>query len=506
MSMSLNGFDVLVDFECAQITTSAPRPAITPRPSSVVVDSGEWTETEWTSCNAYCGETGTRYRKVSGSLESESCSSELCWCPFGEDSPIECKTQGYIALAAFLLGCCCCYSCCIWCCCKMRRVKRGNVVVRRLEGGQRNEAKMRAKFEIIDDPEQKVLTTLSNRSPDEEQALGEFATVDGSKNKLVRWSYDEKLVDKWLGSGAKPGDAEHAAGQVPGNASPNGDERPPDCAQPDGAQPDGAQPEGAQPGGAQPGRDTDSGVGEAGGDTSREKGIKINAVDLAEVHLAYLMGVQVEYFSSTLLTWIAGHIGGAEPLARTLQSNTANNSSNNKNGLVPDYNLRLCNSQMRYDVGLDEFRPALEKGEAVDMLAAKGGTWKPACINGLTCSNPTVFGYIVEEADGGAPLSRMCPLKLRRRFTVGDEVDVYFGDREGWASCIVVDPATAASAKQLLSGDGGLEGVRLSANWRQNTGANAWTAVAVQRRDDVEGAAVVTVPSFLVKRAAMVDL
>lgn len=218
------------------------------------------------------------------------------------------------------------------------------------------------------------------------------------------------------------------------------------------------------------------------------------------MHLAYLNGVKVEYFSSTLSTWIAGYINRAAPLAKALRANTASNTITSR--IAPDYSILLENGQMRYDVGLDEFRPALEKGEAVDMLAAKGGTWKPACINGLTCSNPTVFGYIVEEADGGAPLSRMCPLKLRRRFTVGDEVDVYFGDREGWARCIVVDPATAAPAKELLSEDGGLEGFRLSANWKQNTGANAWTAVLVKRRDDVEGVAVVEVPSFLVKRAA----
>lgn len=84
-----------------------------------------------------------------------------------EDYSIDCDIQSDIILGvSILMVCCPCY-CCIWCCCKMRRVKGGKVVVRRLNAGQAKESKLKAKFEIIDDKQ--VPTMLSNPSPDTEQ-------------------------------------------------------------------------------------------------------------------------------------------------------------------------------------------------------------------------------------------------------------------------------------------------------------------------------------------------
>lgn len=445
-------------------------------PVSVVVDGDAWTVGAWSSCDAAC--SGLRSRAVScvgpgfcaaGAIAlAEPCRSELCECPLGEDFLLDCDAQAYAMFAALLLGGCCCLSCCVWCCCKMRRVRSGSVVLR-FQEGSREEATMMATFEVLEDPER----AISSR----------FSTSAGRRKKrLVRWSFDEEFVHKWLGFSGKPADAAIAAGQTPvvgpsgaaelGSAGWNGDEHPPTGDRPVSAPPDG---------------NANDSTTEVDGVSSAGSGSKVSA---SELQLAYPRGAKVEYFSSGGSMWVSGSVEDAKPLARMLKS------SDGRSAMVPNYHLRLASGQMRYDVGLDEIRLPLQPGEAVEVL---DGTWKPARIHRLGSADPTKHGYIVEVEDGDAPASRVSARQLRCRFPAGDEVEVYFGHRQGWARCVVVDPAAASGSQELLGGRGGsLEGWRLSANWRRSAGAAGCTAVLVQR----EGSAVLTVPSFLVRRAA----
>jgi len=421
-------------------------------------------------------------------MEEECTDDSGCGeCPLGKDFPIDCETQAIVVLVVLLLGCCCCYSCCIWCCCKARAVRSGRVVVWRQGGDSgKKEVPLNAKFEIFDDSEKALAIQPGGKHGDGGQDVEEGLGVTGRK-KLVRWSYDAGIVDEWFASGDK--DA-LAVGMGRMKIDELGDADAKDSAV--------KLEEGST--------DKPKGGGDAEKATIRHVAILDAPVDDAPVALlAYGQNARVEYFSSTLSLWLSGYVIQAEAFTHTLNNSNASNKYNNGTTDVPDYNVKLSNGQLRYDVRLDELRLDLQLGETVEARVPPSKRWMQGIVKGRVSGNPTQHGYIIEIVGRDPPQTRASAANVRRHFPVGDKVDAYLGIDRGWASGVVVaDPPVT----DLLDADNVAEKFSLTPEWRKMRGsgkAQAWTTVAVKLLPNSDGdpdAASLAVPSFLLRRVA----
>lgn len=147
---------------------------------------------------------------------------------------------------------------------------------------------------------------------------------------------------------------------------------------------------------------------------------------------AYKDGTLVEYFSRTHSRWVLGHVTSSAPASRPTE-------------LQYHVDLALSN-QRRSHVPLEDLRLPLGQGVMVDVRCegtrggCGGGAWQP----GTLLEGWTTTGYRVrlermqEEDEGNASESRQVPsAKVRRRFLVGQRVEVYCGPLRGWLAAVV---------------------------------------------------------------------
>lgn len=137
---------------------------------------------------------------------------------------------------------------------------------------------------------------------------------------------------------------------------------------------------------------------------------------------AYADGERVEYFSKTLGRWLFGLV------------HVATRKGDQQTQMSTRYDVELIPSaQQRLDVGLAALRLPFKLGEPVELYARRhGGEWLPGAIAAPLPTTGAVPAYRVELDGARAALEGVAALRLRRRFLVGDVVEVFCGPASGW--------------------------------------------------------------------------
>lgn len=162
----------------------------------------------------------------------------------------------------------------------------------------------------------------------------------------------------------------------------------------------------------------------------------VSADEAATAKLAYVAGDRVEYFSKTHHRWLPATVSKTMPLPATSGS-----------PLRIVYDVKIGPSgQLRRDVVLDELRLPLCPSETVERHEA--GAWRPARLASTQRAGFTTFGYAVlpsncDEASSGAEI--VPAAEIRRRFVVGEAVEIYQGPELGWLSGCVGDVSSSGS-------------------------------------------------------------
>eukprot|EP00928_Gymnodinium_smaydae_P012930 TRINITY_DN14722_c0_g1_i10.p1 TRINITY_DN14722_c0_g1~~TRINITY_DN14722_c0_g1_i10.p1 ORF type:complete len:3728 (+),score=644.46 TRINITY_DN14722_c0_g1_i10:172-11355(+) len=136
---------------------------------------------------------------------------------------------------------------------------------------------------------------------------------------------------------------------------------------------------------------------------------------------AYESGQLVEYYSVSNRQWVSGCL-----------------SVESSQGGRVRYDVSIAKmTQLRQDTPLQYMRPPLARGEPCEYYSSREDKWFNAVIIGPQMV-PTLRGYkvLLDNGDSGSNAPRHMvlayPTRLRRRFDVGCQVEVYTGPERGW--------------------------------------------------------------------------
>lgn len=165
-------------------------------------------------------------------------------------------------------------------------------------------------------------------------------------------------------------------------------------------------------------------------DSSSQRTCSQEVIDMTadpHLHLAYDNGQRIEYFSVTHQRWMSGTIN-----SDICQSSTAINVS------------LTHGNQLRANVGLDLLRAPLKAGDLVELYSGQQGRlYLPAVIAAEQSSAPSLLGYRVVIEGSKETFDNVPPLRLKRRFLRGQQIEVYRGPALGWQRANVHHTASA---------------------------------------------------------------
>eukprot|EP00927_Polykrikos_kofoidii_P007944 TRINITY_DN1326_c0_g1_i1.p1 TRINITY_DN1326_c0_g1~~TRINITY_DN1326_c0_g1_i1.p1 ORF type:complete len:1213 (-),score=100.73 TRINITY_DN1326_c0_g1_i1:164-3802(-) len=155
----------------------------------------------------------------------------------------------------------------------------------------------------------------------------------------------------------------------------------------------------------------------------------------SESHGRWLPAIVVRPSRDHRLPHIARHdeVESIELLGREVRESSWVNS------ICDAYDVKV-GKQLRSMVSLDRLRPPFQDGDSVEMAfleEAGSVAWRPGTVKGIQACAPTTVGYRVELCDGSG-VFHPSPSRLRARYSVGDEVDVYGGPEIGWRQATVL--------------------------------------------------------------------
>lgn len=399
----------------------------------------QWLLGEWSACDTACGSKGYRQRSAICPLGSSAACEEADGPPPAlegvcEQVCEESETEAGFIAAVIAASCCC--GCvlrliCKWCfrrCCRPR--DEGQIFIRALHGISASYRVVRPATEAI---KSGTVSKAFSRGGCSSKACPSEVKLDlemGMESKKVRviWDFDVSRASKLIGS--------QASGQETSDSG---------CFQRDSGSlrmmadnSIAASKRSAWSLGAVTTTTTLVTIDPCAFAGSFEEDpivchTTISVDTAATAKLAFVAGDRVEYYSKTHDRWLTAVVFKTTPISASASC-----------PLRVVYDIKVGPTrQLRRDVLLEDLRLLLLPSEAVEQLdRSEVGIWRTARLAATQRAGFTTFGYSVLLSHGdnaGSGVEVVPATELRRRFAVGEAVEVYRGPEFGWLSGCVAD-------------------------------------------------------------------
>lgn len=231
-------------------------------------------------------------------------------------------------------------------------------------------------------------------------------------------------------------------------------------------------------------------------ESASEESMEVEHAETARILLPYEPEEKIEYYSHTHHKWIGGVVvdPGDHELAQRAHMDASLVNQSSLTGLLC---VHLHSGQVRLDVRLDELRGEIQAGEVVEAFVQEHG-WVEGVVQALFGTVPSRTGYLAKLSGCDPEVRRVSALQLRRRFVVGDAVDLYRGETIGWVQATVEDGPMESLSEEAYEHrltEETMQDLQATGSPRDHFEGRMWTRV---RARTANGDALV-LPSFLVR-------